>query len=101
MRDIIEKLTRLKIRTTGNDQQAAKTFNEAIDAIETVHQQERPFARHLAMLLEASIPALEKAADAERRREAGKSLRCVTDQERVKAVKEAVAKSDKLFGSIS
>jgi type II secretory pathway component PulF len=101
MRDLIERLRRLKIRTTGNDQEAAKIFNEAIDVIESFHQKERPFARQLAMLLDASIPALEKAARAERRREDGKSLRCITDQERLKAVEEAVAKADELFGSIA
>lgn len=98
--ELIEKLRRLKIRTTGNDQEAAKILNEAINVIERVHQSERPFARHLAMLLDASIPALEQAAKTERRREDGKSLRCITNQERLKAVEEAVSKADKLFGSI-
>lgn len=101
MRQLIEKLWRLKIRTTGKDQEAAKIFNEAIDVIESVHQVERPFARHLAMLLDASIPALEKAALAERRREDGKSLRCITDQERLKAAEEAVSKANKLFGIVN
>lgn len=100
MMELIERLRRLKIRTTGNDQEAAKILNEAIDVIERVHQRERPHARRLAMLLDASIPALEKAAKAERRREDGKSLRCITDQERLKAVEEAVLKADELFGSI-
>lgn len=100
-RKLIEDLRRVKIKYTGNDQAAAKILNEAIDAIEQVHQQERPFALQLALLLDASIEALEKAAETERRREAGKYLRCVTDQERLKAVKEAVAKAEKLFGSIS
>jgi hypothetical protein len=100
-RKLIEDLVRIKIKYTGNDQAAAKILNEAIDAIEHTHQQERPFARHLAMLLDASIPALETAARAERRREDGKSLRCITEQGRLKAVEEAVAKAEKLFGSIS
>ena len=101
LRKLIEDLTRVKIRLTGNDQAAAETLNDAIDAIERAHQQERPFALQLALLLDASIPALEKAAAAERRREDGKSLRCITDQERLKAVEEAVAKAEQLFGSIS
>jgi hypothetical protein len=100
-RKLIEDLTRVKIRLIGNDQAAAETLNDAIDAIERAHQQERPFALQLALLLDASIEALEIAAETERRREAGKSMRCITDQERLKAVKEAVAKAEQLFGSIS
>jgi hypothetical protein len=101
LRKLLEELIRVKIRLTGNDAAAAKTLNAVIDAIEHTQQQERPFARRLAMLLDASIPALEKAAEAEHRREKGKYLRCITDHERLKAVKEAVAKADELFGSIS
>lgn len=98
LRKLIEDLRRMRQRVMGAD---VETVNDAIDAIERAHQQERPFALQLALLLDASIPALEKAAAAERRREDGKSLRCITDQERLKAVEEAVAKADKLFGSIS
>jgi hypothetical protein len=101
VRKLIEGLRRVKIKYTGNDQDAAKILNEAICAIEQTHQHERPFALQLALLLDASIEALEKAAETERRREAGKSMRCIADQERLKAVRESVAKAEKLFGSIS
>ena len=42
------------------------------------------------MLLDASIDALHAAAEREKRREADKSLRCITEQERAKTAQAFV-----------
>ena len=46
------------------------------------------------LLLDASIEALEAAGQRERKREAGKSLRCITEQQRAETVREFVRKMD-------
>lgn len=50
--------------------------------------------RRMAMLLDAALPALKAAADRERRREAGKRLRQITEQQRVEAVDEVIAEAE-------
>ena len=47
----------------------------------------------LANLLEGALPAMEKEAAAERRREAGKPLRNITSQQRLEAARRAVAEA--------
>ena len=51
--------------------------------------------QRMLMLLDAADDALVKAADAEKRREAGKPMRQITAQDRAKATRELV--SDMMF----
>lgn len=50
----------------------------------------RDLILRLANLLEAALPYLDRAAQVERNREAGKAMRSVTAQNRAKAAREAV-----------
>ena len=52
----------------------------------------------LVLLLDAAIPALEKAANAERRREAGKHMRQITEQNRAEYARELVDEVSKAYG---
>ena len=54
----------------------------------------RELIRRMAMLLDASLPALEAAAAREKRREAGKRLRQITEQQRLNAAIEMVAEAE-------
>ena len=92
---LIERLTRVKNgMELGKD---GETVEEAIEAIEFAYRVMMPFGKRLAMLLDASLPALEKEAVAERNREAGKAMRCITAQGRVEGVKEALVKAEAVF----
>lgn len=51
--------------------------------------------RRLAMLLDATLPTMEKAADAERQREQGKNIRQITKQKRFEAAKEIVTEAER------
>ena len=56
--------------------------------------------QRLAILLDAAQPLLDREAAAEKRREAGKSLRQITAQQRADAAREIVAKADALVGGV-
>lgn len=76
-------------------------IRRAIEEIEHYHQVAKPLGQRLAMLLDASLPALDKEAALERKREEGKTMRCVTAQGRAKGVREAIAKAAGIFGSMA
>ena len=52
----------------------------------------------LVLLLDAALPALDKAAAAEKRREAHKSLRETTEQHRAESARKLVAKMVSKYG---
>lgn len=58
----------------------------------------RELILRLANLLDASLPLLERAARAEREREAGKSMRQTTQQHRFDSARKAVAEAFDLLG---
>ena len=51
----------------------------------------------MALLMDASLDALDAAAALEKRRESGKSMRQVTEQERAKTVRTVLAWAVKLM----
>jgi hypothetical protein len=50
--------------------------------------------RRLAMVLDGSLDLLDRAAEAERRREAGKRMRQITMQQRAEVARELLAEAD-------
>lgn len=50
------------------------------------------------LLLEAALPALDAAAEREKRREAGKRLRQITEQRRAEMAREHVAYMAETYG---
>jgi len=52
------------------------------------------------MLLDCALDALEVAAEREKRREAGKSLRSITEQERAKTTREFLAEMDGKYSDL-
>lgn len=50
----------------------------------------RHLVLRLALLLEAALPALDKAASNEKRREAGKRMRSITEQQRAETARALV-----------
>lgn len=52
------------------------------------------------MLLDAALDALDAAAEREKRREAGKSLRSITEQERAKTAREFLAEVDDKYADL-
>lgn len=50
--------------------------------------------RRLAMLLDAALEDLDRAAERERRAETGKPMRQITKQQRAEAARKAVAEAD-------
>lgn len=76
-------------------------IRRAVEEIEFYRQVARPLGHRLAMLLDAALPALDKEAALEKKREEGKAMRCITAQERAKGVREAIAKADGIFGPMA
>lgn len=56
--------------------------------------------RRLAMLLDCCQDHLDRAAEAEKRREAGKALRSITAQQRAEAAREIIREADALVGGV-
>ena len=54
--------------------------------------------RRLAFALDASLDHLDRQAAAEKRREAGKSLRSITEQQRAEMAHKAVAEAFDVLG---
>jgi len=54
--------------------------------------------RRLSFALDAALPHLERAAERERREQAGNALRNVTKQQRAEMAKTAVAEAFALLG---
>lgn len=50
------------------------------------------------LLLDAALPALDAAAEREKRREAGKRMRQITEQQRAKMAREHVAYMAATYG---
>jgi hypothetical protein len=50
--------------------------------------------RRLAMVLDGTLDLLDRAAEAERRREAGKRMRQITMQQRAEVARELLAEAD-------
>jgi hypothetical protein len=58
----------------------------------------RHLGHDLAKLLDAAIPLMEAAAAAEARREAGKTLRKVSEKMRLEASRRAIVRAQAVFG---
>ncbi|AXC50035.1 hypothetical protein DRW48_10335 [Paracoccus suum] len=50
--------------------------------------------RRMAMMLDCCTDHLDKAAAAEKRREAGKAMRQITEQQRAEAARELIAEAE-------
>lgn len=61
-------------------------------------EEERDLMRRLAYPLDASLNWLDAQAQAEKRREAGKSLRAITWQQRAKSARAAVDEAFQVLG---
>ena len=73
------------------------TINEAC-ALLADHAKMRPLFRKLIGMLDAALPLLDKAAEKERKAQAGQILRAITHQVRARAAREAVADAMGLIG---
>ena len=102
LRDAYRLIDRLKIIANDLPMDAHKdAIRAAIEEIEYYHQVAQPLGQRLAMLLDAALPALDKEAAAEKRREEGKPMRQITAQSRAKGVREAIAKAEREFGAMA
>lgn len=92
----IDRLIRIKDGLTNSADRDA--INDACEALSSAHNVARPLGLKLAVLLDAALPHLDKAAEREAAQEAGKTLRQITCQSRAKAAHDAVAKAGDVFG---
>jgi hypothetical protein len=92
----IDRLIRIKDSMTNRADRDA--INDACEALSRAHNVARPLGLKLAVLLDAALPYLDKAAEREAAQEAGKVMRQITCQSRAKAAKDALAKSADVFG---
>ena len=92
---IIDRLIRIKdgMRPRA-DMDAIDAINEACSALSNMN----PLGLTLATMLDAAQPYLDKAAEREAVKEAGKPMRQITCLSRAKAAKAAVAKAVDVFG---
>ena len=92
----IDRLIRIKDGLTHRADRDA--INEACAALSQAHNVARPLGLELANILDAAQPYLDKAAEREATKEAGKPMRQITCQSRAKAAKAAVGKAVDVFG---
>ena len=59
---------------------------------------ENELIRRMAMVLDGALELLDAAAAAERRREAGKPMRCITMQQRAEVARELIAEAEAHLG---
>jgi hypothetical protein len=64
----------------------------------SVDEQSKGLIRRLTFILEAALPSLDKLAEDEARREAGKALRSITNKQRAAAAHRAVQDGYRALG---